>query len=56
MDAITDTVIDSTRNLVVMTGTTTDFYPTYNADDPYASMDRGYYFHGASIMQLPPND
>ena len=39
-----------------MTGRDLDFYPTYTSEDPYAAKDRGYYFHGGSVIQLPPND
>ena len=38
-----------------MTGTGNFFYPDYASDDPYAAYNRGYYFHGSAIMQLPPN-
>ena len=47
---ITDVVYDSMRGLAVMTGTGTSFYPYYESDDPYAAYNRGYYFHGTSVM------
>ena len=39
-----------------MTGTDTAFYPDYGSLDPFAAKDRGYYFDGSAVMQLPPND
>ena len=40
-----------------MTGLTDEFYPNYDSDgtDPYAAQDRGYYFTGSSLMQMPPH-
>ena len=38
-----------------MTGTTNDAYPNYDISDPYATADRGSYFRGTSVIQLPPH-
>ena len=55
LSQIEDIVTDTQSSIPVLTGTTTDFYPDYNTDDPYAAYQRGYYFHGAAVMQLPPH-
>ena len=38
-----------------MTGSGDSFYPSYEDSDPFAAMDRGYYFDGDDYMQLPPH-
>ncbi|CAG9321678.1 unnamed protein product [Blepharisma stoltei] len=52
---IENRVVDLQSGIPVVTGTTSAFYPNYNSDDPYAALDRGYFFTGSSIMMLPPN-
>ena len=53
---VEDVVVDSRDSkFKCLTGIDNDFYPNYGTFDPYAAYERGYYFHGGSIMQLPPN-
>ena len=49
-----NTVYDSASSVPVLTGTNNQFYPFFHQTDPYPTRDRGYYFRGTSIMQLPP--
>ena len=46
---------ESRRNLQVLTGTTGDSYPSYDASDPYVTALRGFFFTGTSMLQLPPH-
>lgn len=48
-------VYDSVNNIQVVAGSTSTFYPTLEANDPYPLQNRGYYFAGSSIMSLTPN-
>ena len=48
-------VYDSVNNIQVVAGSTSTFYPTLEANDPYPLKNRGYYFAGSSIMSLTPN-
>ena len=47
-------VRDSRNSIPVLTGTNDQFHPFFDKTDPYPSKDRGYYFRGSSVMQLPP--
>ncbi|CAG9335172.1 unnamed protein product [Blepharisma stoltei] len=51
---IKDVVTDLKSNIPVLTGKDNSFYPDYDATDPIATINRGYYFTGSSYMQLPP--
>lgn len=56
-DKILGVVYDSQSNFAAITGTSQQFYPNYEYDDPVAAYGRGYYFNGvSSIVRLPPND
>ncbi|CAG9321677.1 unnamed protein product [Blepharisma stoltei] len=52
---IEDVVYDLQSNIPVVTGVNNEFYPNYDATDPYAAIERGYYFTGSSLMMAPPN-
>ena len=55
LNGIKGTVKDlSSSGIEVVTGSSEVFYPNYESDDPRPVKDRGYYFTGASVMQLPP--
>ena len=38
-----------------LAGNSEDFYPNFDTLDPYPLRDRGYYFTGVSVMQVPPS-
>ena len=48
-------VPDSQSSFVSLTGSSSSFYPTFDSSDPWPQIYRGYYFNGASYLQLPPN-
>ena len=48
-------IYDNISSIPVLTGSSANFYPTLEADDPYPLQSRGYYFSGSSIMKLPPS-
>ena len=52
---IADSLIDPKSSISIGTGANTNFYPTYDSTDPYATKERGYYFTGASYMHLSSN-
>ena len=52
---ILDTIYDSQGGLAVSTGANTNFYPSYDSTDPYATKERGYYFTGNSYMNIAAN-
>ena len=52
--ALQNIVTDSASSIPVLTGTNNQFYPFFHKTDPYPTKDRGYYFRGTSLMQLPP--
>ena len=54
-NVISDTITDPQSGLVVSTGVNTNFYPTYDSTDPYATKERGYYFTGTSYMIIAGN-
>ena len=47
-------VYDSISSVPVLTGSSTNFYPFFDSDDPYPAYLRGYFFNGySSIMRMP---
>lgn len=53
-DKIEGQVTDNKHSFPIMSGSTLAFYPTYDSDDPLAADTRGYYFTGASFMDIQP--
>lgn len=53
---ITGTITDSSPlGSVAVTGSSSNFYPNYDTNDPFAAYMRGYYFNGInSVVNLPP--
>lgn len=47
-------VYDTASDIPVVTGTSSQFYPEYESDDPIATLERGYYFTGDSVMHFAP--
>ena len=53
-DEIQGIVYDKTNEIPAITGSSKQFYPDYEENDPYAAYERGYYFNGVkSILRLP---
>ena len=45
---------DTITSVPILTGTSTNFYPNYDVDDPVAAYLRGFYFNGhSSVLRLP---
>jgi len=54
LNTMQNVVNDSQSSIPVLTGVNDQFYPFFHETDPYPTKDRGYYFRGSSVMQLPP--
>ncbi|CAG9320645.1 unnamed protein product [Blepharisma stoltei] len=52
---ILGSLTDSVSGFKLVTGSSTSFYPTYDSDDPLAADVRGYYFNGASVVNINAN-
>lgn len=48
-------ITDSQSGFKVIAGSTTAFYPNFDANDPWPIQSRGYYFYVNSYLQFPPN-
>ena len=48
-------IYDSQQQLLVVTGINNQFYPDYDITDPYATKERGFYFTGTSLLNIPMN-
>ncbi|CAG9335204.1 unnamed protein product [Blepharisma stoltei] len=47
-------IYDKASSIPVVSGSTKQFYPNYEADDPIAAYLRGFYFNGqSSVLRLP---
>ncbi|CAG9312421.1 unnamed protein product [Blepharisma stoltei] len=55
LSQIKDIVYDSVGNVAFQTGNDNSFYPFYTTEDPYAAIQRGYYFRGTSFMKSIDN-
>ena len=56
LSEIKGTVKDAVSgNIQVITGTSSTFYPNYEANDPLAISGRGYYFGGSAFMRFVSN-
>ena len=56
LNTMKNVVNDSQSSIPVLSGVNSQFHPFFEQTDPYPSKDRGYYFKGTSVMQLPPYD
>ena len=54
LNTMQDVIQDSENSIPVLTGVNNQFHPFFHETDPYPAKDRGYYFRGTSVMQLPP--
>lgn len=48
-------VTDSQLGFSSIAGSSLDFYPDFDGNDPWPIKDRGYYFHADSYLNFPPN-
>ena len=54
LNTLQNVVYDSENSIPVLTGINNQFHPFFHETDPYPTKDRGFYFRGSSVMQLPP--
>ena len=56
LSGILGVVPDSQMGFSSIAGSSnTEFYPSFDSNDPWPLKDRGYYFHTGSYLQFPPN-
>ena len=48
-------VTDSQLGFKTVAGSSTDYYPTFDVNDPLPIQNRGYYFYSQTYLQFPPN-
>ncbi|CAG9335197.1 unnamed protein product [Blepharisma stoltei] len=54
LSVLNGVIYDKASSIPVVTGSTKQFYPDYEADDPIPAYLRGFYFNGkSSVLRLP---